>query len=281
MNLISIITEELNSFLAEIKEYGNEDIIDAKDINLQAEYDKLNQELFNNELQRVPLKWSNSKRALGRVRALSNRFTGEVKIMLLAISGFYNTPYRVFKNTLAHEMIHVKTLSTGKRDWGGSHGYNFQREADRINGMGLGYAITAVNTEEIAVSDKSKANMKTLIGVIVNIDGKYYLSVTTPNVFNTEFDSVIKLYERLVNSGKYNSVELTAVETKNPQLLSFRIQRSYKRTISYGNLSDELLGQLLEDNIIKEIRIKRGVPTAISEETLPDNSGNWEVIDIV
>lgn len=281
-NLISLVNEELNKFISEGREYADEDIVDTNDINLQHEYDKLNQQLFNNELPKVLLIWSNRKRALGHVRAMINRSTGDIKIKHLAMSAFYKTPYRLFKNTLAHEMIHVKTYSEGKRDWSGSHGFVFLNEARRINDMGLGFTITAVNAEEVAVSDRVKTNMKTLIGMIFNIDGNYYLSVTTPNVFNAEADNVFNLFEKLVNRGKYRSVEITVVETKNPQLVSYRVARSYKRGFSYGKLSDALLGELLDDKIIKNIKINPGVPRVVSENTeLPDNSGDWEIIDIV
>jgi len=148
--------------------------------------------------------------------------------------------------------------------------------------MGLGYKITTANTEEVGVSDKVTQNMKTLIGIILDLDGNYYLSVTTPNVFNADFDFLMNLYEKLVNRGKYNSVEITVVETKNPSLVTYRQTRSYKRSFSYGKLSDELLEQLLNDKIIKSVKLKKGTPTVVSEDAeLPDNSGNWEVMDIV
>ena len=213
---------------------------------------------------------------------MRNRSTGEFRVEHLAISNFYKTSYKLFKNTLAHEMIHVKTYTSGKRDWGGAHGFLFLEEAARINNMGLGYKITTANTEEVGVSDKVTQNMKTLIGIILDLDGNYYLSVTTPNVFNTDFDFLMNLYEKLVNRGKYNSVEITVVETKNPSLVTYRQTRSYKRGFSYGKLSDELLEQLLNDKIIKSVKLKKGTPTVVSEDAeLPDNSGNWEVMDIV
>lgn len=281
--LNSLINEEINKlFVNEIKEYNDNEIIANNEIDLQHEYNKSNQQLFGNELPKVPLKWSNRKTSLGHIRVFRNRLTGEYRIDYLAISGFYKTSYHLFKNTLAHEMIHIKTCVTGKRDWGGAHGFVFLKEAARINNMGLGYKITIANSEEIDVSDDVKQNMKTLIGIILNLDGNYYLSVTTPNVFNAEFDSVINLFERIVNQGKYNSIELTAVETKNPLLVTYRQTRSYKRTFKYRKLSDDLLEQLLDDKIIKNIRLKKGTPPIISEDAeLPDNSGNWEVMDIV
>ena len=279
--LISIITEEVRDFLNEV-EYQDEDIINADSINLQLEYDKLNRQLFNNELPKLPLEWGNRKGSLGHVRYFDNRHTGEQRLISLSMSAFFKTSYRQFKNTLAHEMIHVKIISSGKHDYGGKHGYLFDAEANKINRMGLGYNITEVNTEKIEMSDQAKANAKTLIAMIFNIDGKYYLNVTTSNVFQAESDFLFNFMERLVNSGKYGSIEVTVVESKNPQLMSHRISRSFKKGFSYSPLDDELLGQLLDDKIIKNIRIKRGVPISVSEDIAsPDNSGDWETIDII
>jgi hypothetical protein len=282
MNLKSLINEELNKLLInETKEYADNEIINHDDINLSDEYNKLNRQLFNGKLLIVPLKWSNRKTSLGHVRLRFNRETGEAKILYLAISSFYSTPYWLFKNTLAHEMIHVETYSTGMSHFGGKHGFHFQNEANRINSMNIGYKITAVNSEELEVSNKTKENMKTLIAMLIDLDGTYYLSVTTPNVFNADIDSVLSLYEKLVNNGKYNNVEITAVESKNPKLMSFPIQRSYRSRISYARLSDELLGELLENNIIKSAKFKRGVPKVVSEDNTSNDAGDWVTFDVV
>jgi hypothetical protein len=246
-HLVSIINEVVDGFINEINEYGDEDIINTNDIDFQHEYSKLNQQLFNNELPEVPLKWDNRKASLGHVNSLRNRLTGQIKINYLALSAFYKISYRQFKNTLAHEMIHVKQIS---RDGRGNHGYSFSREADRINAMGLGYAITEVNTERTVVSDETKT--KTLIGMIFNIDGRYYLNVTTPSVYQTESDFVFNLFQRLVDNRKYREVEITAVESQNPQLMGYRISRSFKRGFTYSVLPDELLEQLLDDKITND-----------------------------
>lgn len=279
--LLILINEELNGILNE-REYSDEDIVETRDIDFQREYDKLNQQLFDNKLPKVPLKWSNTKRALGHVRSLHNRYTGEQRIEFLALSGFFKTPYKLFKNVLAHEMIHVEQISVFKER--GNHGWSFMKEADRINGMGLGYKISEVNTERVGMSDQAmaKAGAKTMIALIFNINGKYHLSVTTPKVYHSDSDYLFNFLERLVNRGKYNSIELTVVESTNPELAGNRIARNLKGGFSYTPLSDEFLEQLLEGNIIKNIKIKRGAPMEISEENLPSSSfGEWEVEDIV
>jgi hypothetical protein len=280
--LISIITEEINGLFLNEGNYQDEDIINADSINLQQEYDKLNRQLFNNELPKIPLQWSGRKTALGHVRSLINKRTGEQKLVHLAMSTFYKTSYRQFKNTLAHEMIHVKIIASGKRDYGGKHGYLFNDEANRINGMNLGFKITDRNTEEIEMSDERKSNAKTLIAMIFNIDGKYYLNVTTPSTYQSQSDALFNMIERLVNRGRFGSVEITVVESTNPELMAHRISRSFQKGFSYTPLNDTLLGQLLNEKIIKNIKIKRGMPISVSEDIeSPDNSNDWEEVDII
>lgn len=65
-----LIIEELNKLIInEITEYRDDDIVTANEIDLQHEYNKFNQQLFDGVLPRVPLKWDNSKRRLGVVRS--------------------------------------------------------------------------------------------------------------------------------------------------------------------------------------------------------------------
>lgn len=108
--LEKLIKEELDKFfsphnlkevgmLHEI-EYQDNDTIDSNRINLIAEYDKLNSQLFNDELPNVPMQWSNRKGNLGHVRAMINRHTRESEIKHLAISSFHAMTYMIFKNTV-------------------------------------------------------------------------------------------------------------------------------------------------------------------------------------
>jgi hypothetical protein len=281
MKLLSIINEELNNFINEI---ADEDMVDSRTINLQQEYDDLNQLLWDGKLPKVPLKFDPSKKGYGRVHALINRYTRQIVVDFLAISNLYKFTYRQFKNILAHEQIHVYQNAV-KQERGG-HGWDFEREARRINGMGLGFEITARNGEDIPVSDQAKAGFKKkLIAIVLNFDGEYNLVVTSPSVYNAEFDFLANIFEGAVNRrGKYRSVEITVIETSSPELLGFPVAKSFKRSITSRPISDRLLETLLEGNIIKEIKIKRGVPSVVSEETLPGiqkQGSEWEEIEIV
>ena len=272
--ILNIVKEEIRNFA--INEIADDEIIKFGEINLSNEYDKLNKQLFNSELPSVPMKWSNRKGNLGHVQAMRNRFTGEIKIMHLAISSFHAMPYRVFRDTMAHEMIHVKQLAVNKEP--GSHGWSFLREADRINKMGLGYNITVRSKEQLSISDKVKGSGKELIAIILEIDGNFYVSVTTPTVFASDGNYIFNLFERVVQNGRFNSVEINAIETTNPQLLKYPLKRTYRKGISYTKLSDTLLDELLHDRIIKTVRLKRGSPAVMSEQ---DDAGAWEEFIII
>lgn len=273
-NILNIIKEELNKF---INEYADDEIIDLSKINLQQEYDKLNQQLYNNELPKIPLVLAKI-RPFGKVTAMRNRFSREIKIERLSISTFYKLPYKEFLNTLAHEMIHVKQLAVYHET--GGHGYSFEREARRINNMGLGYNITATHGGLMDVSDE--ANEKELIAMIIHTRGEYGVTVTTPDVYYKDSSHLFDLMQQFVNQGRLGDLEITVVKSNNPQLQRYRIARTFARGFSSSPLADNVLEQLLNDEIINQITIKRGVPKVVSEENKSANdAGAWEEFSII
>lgn len=278
--LKALINEEFDKLLNELE---NQDIVDINKIDIQAEYDKLNQLLYGGKLPKLPLIFNSKRHGYARVTGLYNRATREVTLKNLEVSNQYKFTYKQFRDILAHEMIHVYQMGVRKEK--GGHGWDFHSEARRINGMGLGLNITERNGEDIPASDlaKSKFNKK-LIAIIFNKDGEYVLTVTTPGVYEREKDQVFGIFERAVNRGQYRSVEITVVETSNPEIAGFPVARTFARKISQIKLPDRLLELLLNDNIIKEVKIKQGMPLQVSEEAVPgtqQQGGEWEQIEIV
>jgi hypothetical protein len=274
--ITNIITEEINKVLYENEKFNDTDIINPENIDLYREYDKLNAQLFDDKLPRVPMKWSNRKYSLGHVNAHINRASRESKINYLGMSNFHAMPYRVFKDTLAHEMIHVLLLINGKHDYGDNHGYNFHREANRINSMGLGYNITAHSNDKLGVSDSVKG--REMIAIILKINNVNYIAVTSNKVYETEFSRVVNLFERLVNRGKYNEVDITIVKSSNPLLQKYKHLRNFNSGISYSPLSDDQLNSLLQDTILTKYEVRRDKPVVMTEET---HDNNWEEVIIV
>ena len=273
----SIILEEIEKYhLNEFHQYQDDEVVLYDNINLQREFDKINSEVFSNEVPKIPLIWVKSKKHLGVVRTLKNRAPRDQKLVDLGISTFFEVPYVVFKSVLAHEMIHVKLVH--EKDEGhywNPHGRSFKGEMNRINNMGLGYKISEKNYENFAISAAVKTQKKRLIAIITEIDGKYHISVTTPQIYEDQFQHVESIWRNSVRKGEHNNVELTVVETTNAELLRFRIKRSFLRGISYSPLDDNLLNDLLDDNIIKSIKFDQK-STSVNEEEM----GDYEIVYI-
>jgi hypothetical protein len=279
MKILSIINEEVGNFL---NEFADEDMVDSRNIDLQKEYDDLNKQLWDGKLPKVQLKFDSKKNGYGRVHGQIERFTRKVMINYLAISNLYKFTYRQFRNIMAHEQIHVYQM--GVKNERGGHGWDFEREARRINGMGLGFEITARNGEDIAVSDQAKQSFsnKKLIALVTNMDGSYAITVTTPSVYEKEKDQFFHIYDLAVNRfRRYRSVDITVIETSNPEIMGFPVSRTFMRSVRSIPLADRLLEQLLNDKIIKEVKIKRDVPMQVSEVLKEANTGEWEEIEIV
>ena len=277
-NWLKLIISEEYQALRNV-EYRDEDTINPTYINLREEYDKLNTQLFNNELPRIQMKWSNRKTNLGHVVAEINRNTNEGKIKNLAISSFHAITYKIFRNTLAHEMIHVKLILNGENDLRNPHGWAFLNEASRINKMGLGYNITRSSEAQLNMSDmaKQKAGNKTFICLLIERDGRKYLNVTTEKVYDAEGQNVFNLFQNLVNRGKYNNVNINVVKSNNPELMKYKITRTFRRGLSYTPINPEFFDKLLQGEVIKSERIERNM----SESENVDNASDWVEVTIV
>lgn len=278
-DLIKIIKEEFSNILNEM---GTEDIVDPNTINLREEYDKLNKLLFNNSLRDVPLQWDNSRKHLGVVRAVRNRFSTEVSVEYLALSKFYKINYRQFRDVMAHEMIHVwQFLTLRKAD----HGWTFMREANRINGMGLGFLINVRNSEQIEASDEVKANMskRMMIAVVFNMDGKEGVNVVSPALYLNESQTLFSFLDKLVKQRmEYRSIEVTAYETNTPELAGVKISKSWQRGFTLSPVSDKLRAELQKSKVVTNLKFTRDSAPVVSEEveTSTNNSSEWEVMEI-
>lgn len=260
--------EEWEDVLISEEEYQPNDKLDLNNVNLYTEFQKLNQSLFGGNVPEVPMKWSRRKTALGHVKFQRSLNTGQVKNIELWMSTFFDITYRQFLNTLAHEMIHV-LLETSPNPPYLPHGREFHREADRINAMGLGFNITETNGEDLAMSDATKQRIagKKFIGIILDLDGKDFLAVTSRQVYERDFESLVNIFDGLVNRRhKYNRVEINVVESQNTELMKYKQQRSFARGISYSPLSEELMVELLNGNIFKTVTIERDKEKLVAEE---------------
>jgi hypothetical protein len=229
--------------MAEAYEHTDDEIVTFENIDLEHEFNKMNKLVFNNELTMVPLDWSTSKARHGHV-SFRRWFDGTVeRIHGLFLSKFFKIPYSKFKDTLAHEMIHVKTLQDDmklKRRTEKGHGYNFIREMNRINAMNLGFTIDVTETAKFDVADDVKG--KNVYFVIIKLSGIKngdFLAVMTPSAFGERKESLERIFNNLIKSGKYRSVTLEYYQSNSPKLLAHKVQRSFARSISYAPIKPE------------------------------------------
>lgn len=235
LNLISLLFED--------KIHLDNEIVDFNQINLQKEFDKLNTILFNDFLEPVTLGFDKSKNAHGVVKATRNKLTGKIDIKSLTISKFYNIPYKVFKDTLAHEMIHVYLLQQGIN---AGHGYQFIKEMNRINSMGLGFNVTVTNSTAFEVSPENvKSNYKLVFSITRPRPDKMQLSVMTYDTYKKEAKKIGNLYSNLIKAGKFMDVAGEFYLSTSPALQSHTIQRKFERSLSFAMIDKNQYEQLI------------------------------------
>ena len=77
---------------------------------------------------------------------------------------------------------------------------------------------------------------------MVNTDGAYNVTITTPTVYAKEADQYFHIFDLAVNRyRRYNTVEITVIETSNPELLKYPVARTFMRSVRTIPLPDRLL----------------------------------------
>lgn len=132
-----MLSDLLSAALRLREDYEDHELVNPDTLDLQAEYRRLNQRLFDGKLGTYPMRWNSKKAVLARVIGSGIKDRPETrKVKVVEFSKLFELTYRQFLDRLAHEMIHVFVIESGKNDFGGMHGYMFQREMKRINTLG-------------------------------------------------------------------------------------------------------------------------------------------------
>ena len=244
-------------------EHQNDEIVTFDKIDLQKEYSKLNQLLFNGELPSINVEWDKRKGAHGSVHAIKNRY-GLSVINGLYMSKFFKIPYWAFKNVLAHEMIHVKNISNSIDDhWYGKrnpHGHHFEKEMNRINSLGLGFKITKIGLGEeldgnTEVSDHIKEKerkfcllkYKKNTGLYGYKDKTEYGVLIFPN--NGSFESaryhIKNIFDNSTKSGRYSGVELVFGDSMDRNFLLYSVRRNIGKRIVWNTIDETKYEKLL------------------------------------
>jgi len=241
-----------------------------KEINLQAEYNHLNQLLFKGKLPNVPLKWTKSKKWIGQVSAgaKAKMIFGRkevdpdsVRVTGLKISDFYTLTKEQFLTTLAHEMIHVYFLAIEK-NWEESHGADFQAVAHNKSSI-LGIEIPL--SEEPSILKIATPKQGKEFGVVVFTpedpeDDRAGILVTKPETMKREWETLKDAlgFSRLTIAGYFSS---------NPELQTYTIRKhltdsrggvNWSRTHDENLLNDiQTQGKKFKTSTLEERRRER------------------------
>jgi predicted SprT family Zn-dependent metalloprotease len=265
---------KIMSLINEVKEHADDEIVDFNEIDLRQEFEKLNKLLFNNQLHAPQMIWNTRKGAHGTVKATRNRTTGEIKIVSLSMSKFYEIPYKFFKDVLAHEMIHVYWIEKGH--FKEQHGRLFQQEMHRINSLGLGFNVTIKgDSSNYKISQAIVKEGKEYVFCIISSrhNSQIMLSVMSLPTYITEGRLISRIYENLTKKGKYKHIHGEFYMSTNHMLQKERIQRSFTRSISYSNITHEQYAELLKDaKPMAEFNVTQENPKAVWEGKNPPNN---------
>ena len=236
-------------FLSEVREHTNEEIVDFNEIDLQHEYNKLNDLLFDGKLQPVTMLWNKRKGAHGVVKGSRNRATGKITLKSLSMSQFLKVPYKFFKDVLAHEMIHVFWM---QQDVNAKHGPLFVQQMNRINSMGLGFNVSvrsdSSETSKFEMSaDVVKQGIELVFSIIETDKEKNMFSVMKYDAYKEQGYRIANIYNFLVNKKpKYRFATGEFFLSTNPKLQASKIQRSFG-SISYTIIDDTIANDLKKD----------------------------------
>ncbi len=207
--------------------YKNFSIFESNDlrktINLQEEYDRLNRDLFNGDLIKIPLSWERVRAHGGRVRY--NQLVKDGKItnsdIRLSMSDFFNYDYDTFINALAHEMIHVYIAQNNIKEIGGGHGIQFQNKMNEINKKGYKVVLT-INAEHMDMTNTAKLTKPIIVLLVEDSRGKNKMTVFDYKLYTKEF--VTSILSSLNRMSKYygTTYKYTLLESYN---------RSYQKAI--------------------------------------------------
>lgn len=119
-------------------------MVSMNQLDLEMEYGKLNREIFSGSLpEKISVKWSSARRYAGITQVRFNRLTGKCEECAIRISRFLEYSDDEYRETLIHEMIHVKIALMGRKAWKQApHGLLFRNEMERINRDFRQYSIT-------------------------------------------------------------------------------------------------------------------------------------------
>ena len=212
---------------------NDKDVIDFNNINLTSEFNKLNDLLFRGEITPIPIRWGMDKNLIGTVYYAKDE-SGKEIIRGLRMSRFYDLTYVQFKNTLAHEMIHVYLSQQGIEH---EHDEPFLKEMNRINGMGLGFNITVSEELDDYPDISSHVKGKELVFFTFRDGESNYIVVMNKDTYKDKKKVISNTFK---SSGSFWL-------SSNVLLRNFPVQKFLGNNIKFNTISDDMLNKLFVD----------------------------------
>ncbi len=229
--------------------------------DLQALYNKLNKELFNNELPKIQIRWTNATRVAGEVAAQMEFKKNEKRVSkimpqmgkitkwkFLGISKKFNLDDISLKGIMAHEMIHVHLLHNGiiftsGRD--GMHGHEF-RDRLKIVRARANFPIPETETH-LASSDKLVARPTGYVWMKQN--NKNFIVKAGPKFLEKNLQKAINWLMKFFVSfssipSETESVEIGVAETSMLETIKGIRKVPWK---GWSNMSDEKIRLALQN----------------------------------
>jgi hypothetical protein len=240
--------------------------------DLQALYNRLNKQLFSNELPKIPIKWTTASRIPGEVQAQmkyrkqDKRLAkimpqmGEVtKWKFLGISKKFNLDDVSLEGIMIHEMIHVWVLAQGiiftsGRD--GMHGNEFRDKLHQLQGR----ANVPIPEKETDL-EPSTENVTRPTGYIwLKQAGKNFIVKTTPKFLEANLQKAIAHFLKffMTFAGNVNETELVEIGVANTAALE--TVKGFRKIPFKGwsNMTDAKIKSTLENKQVL-FRKDRGV----------------------
>jgi predicted metallopeptidase len=225
--------------------------MDRSGIDMQADWDRLNDMMFGGALRRVPLRWMTSKHRLGVMT-----YDGPGVIKYVGVSDFYDMSRQQYLDVLAHEMIHVWLEQSGvnERD---AHGPRFLAKVRELNERFPDFDIKkSENAEGYSVTAGKKSKE---YGAVVFKDGdKYSVVVADARAVSDEraVDDFIEGIRKHALRG-FSRLEVKMYLSRNPELAKFKVKRSLSlKSMELFVLKPELAKELESDELVRSVVLK-------------------------
>lgn len=217
--------------------------------DIEKEFNHLNKLLFNNEIPFPEISFDSHKTRVAWVTCkgtyTKNELSDVYEIVLHFNKNLSLTPEQ-FKNTLAHEMIHLLLYQRKIfRDYGGDHGVIFTREMDKINDKNVGIKISPKNGTITPFQQRQKKEKNFYVIFFNWKDEKILCPFSVQEECEKFWDIAMKSFK--ISSPK--DITIYMAKTTLNEINFYSIARSAKNVKQY-KIPEELYEKLLKESEI-------------------------------